>query len=126
MKIILVFIAVILLSFSGTNATAHIESDNTTDMALRPFDGYLEFAEWVSEYKIPELDGDCDDYAYAMFIDGLEKGYWVSVQLELTKKSGHMFVSGYVESNGKVRVYFIDGETRKIFFKMYGYTWRVD
>jgi len=110
------------------------EAQGATDnITLRPFNGYTEFAEWVSSYEVPELDDDCDDYAYLMFIDGLNKGYWVSCQLELTGEEmwedgdAHMYVTGYIKyGDGSIRPRFVDGETRKIFKKMYGYMWRLD
>jgi hypothetical protein len=121
--IAIIVLAVVMLI--GSQA----EGAEPEGIILRPFDGYLEFAEWVSVYQVPELapDADCDDYAYAMFIDGLNKGYWVSVQLEWQETTGHMFVAGYIKySNGDIKVRFVDGETRQIFKKMYGYMWRVD
>ncbi len=97
---------------------------------LEPFEDYLEFAEWVSNYQVPELEGeDCgsyEGYAYRMFIDGLNKGHWVSNQVELTKESGHMYVSAYVYIGGDIKIRFVDAETRRIYKYMYGTMWRVN
>ncbi len=130
MKKILVVVALILILLTASKYF----------IIPRPFDGYIEFAEWVSSYQVPDLgkDADCDDYAYAMYLDGINKRYWVNCQIEVawsdynpeTKEyilRGHMYVSAMVKmANGDVRVYFVDGGTRHIVEIIYGTKWRLD
>ena len=140
-RLLLVLLVVaILLTLIIYDSFSNSQAASYQGVTLKPFDGYLEFAEWVSSYQPPEAIEpvfgkiiDCDDYAYYMLMDGISLNKLVSFQVEIWSSTDidneykHMFIAAYIKNErGHVYLRFVDAETRRIFKKLYGHLWRLD
>jgi len=140
-RLLLVLLVVALLpTLMAYNNCNNSQAASYQGITLKPFDSYIEFAEWVNGYQLPEAIEpvfgkvvDCEDYAYYVLMDGISLNKLVSFQIEVWSNTDidneykHMFLAAYIKNErGHVYPRFVDAETKRIYKKAYGLLWRLD